>query len=193
MNKLSKQKRDQLILVAMGTFVIIFAVWYLLISAQKEKIAGAKKKAETRLDQVTKAENTVKRGDQIETELEEARQKLKAIEDTMASGDIYTWTVRMINGSLGVYGVEISDSSRPAEEKVSLFPSFPYKAAVFTVRGNAYYHDFGKFLADFENNLSYIRVQKLKMAPTTSANTNEPEKLSFEMEISALIRPTATQ
>lgn len=189
MNKLPKQKRDQLIMVAFGTIIIIVATWYLLISSQMGKIVAAKKKAETKLAQVTTSENMVKRGDQIETELEDARQKLKAIEDTMASGDTYTWAVRTVNKFLTAYRVEIPDFSRPAEEKVSLLPSFPYKAAVFTVRGSAFYHDLGKFLADFENNFPYIRIQKIKMAPTPSATTTEPEKLNFELEISALIRP----
>jgi hypothetical protein len=73
-----------------------------------------------------------------------------------------------------------------------MFPKFPYKAVQFSLRGTAYFHDFGKFLADFENRFPYLRVQNLELEPaaTTSANnTEDAEKLSFRLEIVTLVNP----
>ena len=75
-----------------------------------------------------------------------------------------------------------------------MFGKFPYKAAIFNVRGTAYYHDLGKFLADFENAFPYLRVQNLELEPAANSSattTGEAEKLAFKMEIVALINPNA--
>ena len=74
------------------------------------------------------------------------------------------------------------------------FPKFPYRAALFNVRGTAYYHDFGKFLADFENAFPYLRIQNIELDPNVSSAANtqsEPEKLAFKMEIVALVNPNS--
>ena len=36
---------------------------------------------------------------------------------------------------------------------VNLLPNFPYKQATLTVAGTAHFHDLGRFLADFENQI----------------------------------------
>jgi hypothetical protein len=91
--------------------------------------------------------------------------------------------------------VDIPQFSREVTTEIGVFPKFPYKAALFNVRGTAHFHDLGKFIADFENTYPYLRVQNLDLEPAaqtaaTSAPT-EPEKLSFKMEIVALINPNA--
>jgi hypothetical protein len=72
-----------------------------------------------------------------------------------------------------------------------MFPKFPYKAAAFNVRGSAYYHDLGQFLADFENSFPYARIQNLEIEPgaVSASGTAETEKLSFRLEIVTLINP----
>jgi hypothetical protein len=78
--------------------------------------------------------------------------------------------------------------------EVGALPRFPYKAALFNVRGTAYFHDLGKFLADFENSFPYIRVQNLELEPAASSSatsTGDAEKLAFRMEIVTLINPNA--
>ena len=81
-----------------------------------------------------------------------------------------------------------------------MLPQFPYEAAIFSVRGTAYYHQFGKFLADFENRFPYFRVQNLILgagsgsesaagSDATATRTGD-EKLNFSMVVIALIKPT---
>ena len=58
------------------------------------------------------------------------------------------------------------------------------------INGTAYYHDLGKFIADFENNFPHIRIVNLTIEP---ASAGEPgnEKLSFRMDIVALVKPNS--
>jgi hypothetical protein len=75
-----------------------------------------------------------------------------------------------------------------------MFAKFPYRAAVFNVRGTAHYHDFGKFVADFENAYPYMRIQNFELEPSAASNStaqNDQEKLTFKMEIVALVNPAA--
>ena len=49
-------------------------------------------------------------------------------------------------------------------------PSFPFKQVKFTITGTAYYHDLGKFIANFENTFPHIRVVNLQIQPDPSAS-----------------------
>jgi hypothetical protein len=68
---------------------------------------------------------------------------------------------------------------------------------MFTVRGFAHYHEFGKFLADFENKYPYFRVQNILLETAAAASTDpaaaqrRKEQLSFRMDIVALIKPSS--
>ena len=75
---------------------------------------------------------------------------------------------------------------------MTMIPEFPYKAATYRVGGTAYYHDLGKFLAEFENYFPYMRVLNLDLGPEegTAAGTGEErEKLVFSFEVAALVKP----
>ena len=94
----------------------------------------------------------------------------------------------------GGHKVEIPQFSKELQTEVGLFTKFPYRAAVFTLRGTAYFHDFGRFVADFENKFPHIRIQNIELEPANSANGNgaeESEQLAFKMEIVPLINPNA--
>jgi hypothetical protein len=131
---------------------------------------------------------------ETEEELDDNLQKLKAIEQHMASGDMYSWIIQTINRFRADRKVDIPQFSREVTTEIGVFPKFPYKAALFHVRGTAYFHELGRFIADFENTFPHIRIQNIDMEPATqSAATTtqnaDPEKLAFKMEIVALINP----
>ena len=198
MKNLTKEKRDRLILVALGTIMLIVALWYGLISAQKKSIVEIALLTEQQKTKVSNAERLVHSTGQIQKDLEITSQKLKSIEDTMASGDMYSWIIQTVNNFLTAKNyraerkVDIPQFSREVPAEVGVLTKFPYKAAIFNVRGTAYFHDFGKFLADFENSFPYIRVQNLELesaASTSATTTSDPEKLAFKMEIVTLVSP----
>jgi hypothetical protein len=191
MKNLPKEKRDRLILIVLGTVVSLGLLWYLLIRAQEQSIKAIAQKTVEQKDKVGRAQHLISSKAEIEKNLVVAAQKLKVVEAGMASGDMYSWVILTINKFKADRNVDIPQFSREIPTDVGLLPRFPYKAALFHLRGAAYFHDFGKFLADFENAFPYIRVQNVELEPAGSSatSTGEPEKLGFRIEIVTLVNP----
>jgi len=197
MNKLPKEKRDRIIAVAIATAIAIAGIWYGLIRPQQAKLQDSARTTIKAQEKVTNAKRRVEKEKPIQIELDAARQGLKAIEDEMASGDLYSWIIVTVNKFRAAHRVEIPQFSREQVREVNVIPGFPYKGATFTVKGTAYYHDLGKFIADFENTFPHVRLLNLEMEPVAlpgpgaQSNPEEQEKLSFKMDILALIKPAS--
>ena len=195
---LSKDKRDRLILLIIGTIAVVLGLWYGVIRTRRERLEDTNTRRDAVIDKLEKARARVKLAEKVEADLEAATKKLRAIEDTMAPGvNVYTWAQELLVKARVGHEVSIIDVTRPSKGEVGLLAQFPYEAANFSVRGAAYYHDFGKFLADFENQFPYFRVQNLLLGTSAesalgaeaSARVGE-EKLQFKIDIVTLIRPT---
>jgi Tfp pilus assembly protein PilO len=195
MSKMPKDKRDKIILVSMGTVVVVVAIVFALIKPQKDKLDVERKKQIAAEESVTRGNATVKAAQTVEAAFAEVNGKLKSCEANMAPPtDMLSWLTQLLNNFRLGHNVDIPQFSRETPTEVGTFAKFPYRAAVFTVRGSAHYHDFGKFLADFENTFPYIRVQNIELEPLTSdsnASAATREKLSFKMELLTLVRPIA--
>ncbi len=198
MTKLPKDKRDKIILIGMGTAVACAALWFLVINMQRTALVNVRKEAEKSREQLTRGEATVKTQSTVQRQFEEASLALKQRETGMAvPNDMYFWFIQTLNGFRAGHKVEIPQLGRETPGEVSCLPKFPYQAATFTVRGTAYYHDFGKFLADFENAFPYIRVQNIDLEPVAAEAgalgevRGAPETLGFKMELLTLVRPSA--
>jgi len=197
MNKLPKEKRDRIIAAAIATVIAIAGIWYGLIRPQQAKLQDSARTTIKAQEKVTNAKRRVEKEKPIQIELDAARQGLKAIEDEMASGDLYSWIIVTVNKFRAAHRVEIPQFSREQVREVNVIPGFPYKGATFTVKGTAYYHDLGKFIADFENTFPHVRLLNLEMEPVAlpgpgaQSNPEEQEKLSFKMDILALIKPAS--
>jgi hypothetical protein len=200
MKNLPKEKRDRLVLVIIGTLVILVAFWMGLLGPQRRGLNQALKKASEQASQVSNAERLTGMTSQLERNLLEANGRLLVLERTMASGDMYSWIIQTMNRFKDGYKVEIPHFSREAPTEVGMFAKFPYRAVVFNLRGYAYYHELGRFIADFENVFPHIRVQRLDLEPSFNPNTPEststgsgddPEKLGFRMEIVVLVNPNS--
>jgi hypothetical protein len=70
-----------------------------------------------------------------------------------------------------------------------MLPNFPYKQATLTIGGTAHFHDFGKFVADFENQFPYMRLMNVTLEPASGVLAADKERLSFRMEIATLVKP----
>ena len=192
---LPKEKRDRLLLIAIGTVAVTVGLYLGLVKAQKQTLDRISKLTTALNEKVGGAERLMKSRGEVEKSLETNLQKLKAIEQTMASGDMYSWIISTVNRFRADRKIDIPQFSREVTTEVGMFSKFPYKAALFNIRGTAHFHDLGKFIADFENTYPYLRVQNIDLDPAgQSAATGaggDPEKLSFKMEIVALINPNA--
>jgi Tfp pilus assembly protein PilO len=191
MNKSAKSKKEHIVLVALGTVVVIALLWFLLLNGQTKTLAGIQKKTAEVREKVNKAEAVLKRAGEIEEELEIKAAELAGIEETMSWGDKYSQTLNTLNRFIRNHVVTFntSDLSREVVGDVKLIPKFPYQAATFVVKVTAHYHDFGVFLADFENSFPYVRVQNIDIAPVQTPGARETEKLDCKFEIVMLVKP----
>lgn len=194
MSKIPKDKRDKIILIGMGTVMVCVALWLLVINTQRASLRRVREQASKSREQLARGEATVKTQALINQQFEEASRALKQRESGMAaSTDMYSWLIQTLNGFRAGHKVEIPQFGRELPTEVSCFAKFPYRAALFNVRGTAHYHDFGKFLADFENTFPYIRVQNIELEPFSDGASRDEarEILGFKMELLTLVRPIA--
>jgi Tfp pilus assembly protein PilO len=194
MKSLPKEKRDRLILVFLGTCAIMAGLYFGLISMQRRSLEAMTKRRQEQENKLNNGERLARSVPQIQANLEEAAARLKAIEATLPSGDMYSWIILTVNNFKENYKVEIPQFSREVPAEVGMFTKFPYRAAIFNLRGTAHFHDFGRFVADFENAFPYMRIQNIEMDPSSASNSSlqsDEEKLNFKMEIVTLVNPVA--
>jgi Tfp pilus assembly protein PilO len=191
MQKLPKEKRDLIIAIVMGTIMVVVALYLLLIANQNKTLEVATRQIEDKSGQNRKAMVLLQQEKQYRQELDVAQLKLEKIEATMASGGMISWIYKTMNDFMSRHrNVVLSEvQNNPKLGDVGMFPQFPYQAVTFNVEVTAFYHDFGKFLADFENYYPFFRVQNLETGPSRKAGPGEDEKLGFRMEIVTLVKP----
>ena len=196
MARLSKDKRDRLILVIIGTIAACAGLWFGVIKSRQGQLVESKVRLAAAVDKLEKARARVKQAGKVEADMESVTVKLKAVEDTMATAaDLYSWAYLLLERARAGHDVNIIDVTRPAKGDVGMLAQFPYDAAIFSVRGTAYYHQFGKFLADFENRFPHFRVQNLSLTGSEAAGSDASgghpgdERLQFKIDIVALIKP----
>ena len=72
---------------------------------------------------------------------------------------------------------------------VDLLPGYPYKQIKLSLIGTAYYHDLGKFIADFENAFPHMRLVNLEVEPSPGTTGPESaERLGFRMDVVILVK-----
>jgi hypothetical protein len=214
MNKLSKEKRDKLIMVCLGTGCLLALLNFFLIGAQQDSLSELDRIIADKKDKVQKANQMVTMAPRIQSNLHANQRVLDTKEDRMAAPvDQYRWITELVPPFMTAHNVNFEECTpKPRIELPGLLPKFTdYKSAVFGVKATARFHDFGKFLADFENEFPYMTIQNLKMRPEGAKNVRalsgpesllrpagrnaraeipEPsEKLLFDMKIVTLIKP----
>ena len=188
MKWLPKEKRNPFILVVVITVAILMLIGFGLLRSQSSILARVRASGKAAEVQLQGIEKTVKNADLTTNELATATAALARAEEDMATGDLYSWAYNTLRLFKQQYKVEIPEIGHPMESEVDLIPAFPYRQMRFIVSGKGYYHDIGKFVSDFENNFPHVRVTNLVIEPAG----NEGEKLSFRMEVIALIKPNVS-
>ena len=188
MKKLTKEKQMHLVIVAVATIAIIAGLWFGLITLQQAKIKQIAGKSQTVLAEIEKEQKMTAASGELQSQVEDASNRLSRIEGAMPSGDLFSWIVSSLKQfNVPTYKVEMPQISAPLTGGVRMFPEYPYNEATVSVSGTAYYYEFGKFLADLENHFPYLRVQNLLLEPGFGTTPEEREKLTFHMEIVTLI------
>lgn len=188
LNNLSSEKRKQLVVVALLTAMIIAGLGFGLIKYQFSVLANITAKRESIDHRLLEMDRMVQRAPITEMELAVSSRRLTEMEGRMAPRDVYSWVVTSLREfKQGYKKVEIPQVGQPVVADMNLLPDFPYRQATMRVSGSAHYHDFGKFLADFENEFPHIRVLNLEVTPASTAN--DKGLLSFQFDLVTLVNP----
>jgi len=185
MNKLSKEKRDKLILVCMGFGAVLLLIGLMFIRPEYAAIKSIQADTTAKQQKLANMQDTINKASTLTNALRETSATLAQSESDMATGDPNAWIYDTIRGFKTQYKMDISIASPTSIGDVDLIPKFPYKQLKVSVNGTAYYHDLGKFIASFENNYPHGRICNLLIHPS-----GDGEKLSFSMDIVALIKPS---
>src|SRR5919108_5277201 len=96
MNSLSKDKRNQLVVVALATGCLLAGLWFGLIRFQQQSLAHLAQTKLTAQQKLQQVKDTIENAELIESQLAEAGQRVAKIESSMASGDLYAWTINTL-------------------------------------------------------------------------------------------------
>lgn len=193
MNKLSKEKKSHLALVTLVVVAVAAGLWLGLLSPQKKNIQSINTKVKELEGKVHQVESAIKSADRIEAQLSDAAARLDDLEKEMASGDLYSWMINLMRQfKLPHKAVDIPQFSQIVEGEMTMLPRFPYRQVTLGMGGTACYHDLGNFIADFENRFPHMRIQNLDIEPASSVSADEKERLSFKMNVIALVKPHAS-
>lgn len=190
MKRLSTDKRNKLILVILGTVGLISVVYFLLIGPQKAENQKLKSKTTSEQDRFEKMKSTIKMANSTSTSAIDNVALLAKAEEDVASGDLFAWTYDTMRRFKAGYRLDIPNIGQPVQSDVDLIPNFPYKQIRFSLVGTGFYHDIGKFASDFENKFPHMRIINLTIDQAGGADS-AAEKLSFRMDIIALVKPSA--
>ena len=210
MNKLSKDKRDKLILVCIAAVAVAGVLYTFVLGSQKDKLGAIQSQITGAQSKLAKAEAALKSADVIEARLAENKKLIDVKQEKMApQGQYYYWFLKLVDQFRKDEKLDsgfIVDITMPEFVDAGMLPKFPYKAAVFGLRVNGQFHDVGRFIANLENAFPYFRVQNIQLSPapktantpvpvaigslTTPLEPPQPEtKLIAELKVVTLIKP----
>ena len=189
LRKLPQDKRNKLLGVVVGTLAVLAGLYLGLIKYQQQNLVHLAQKKVTVEVKHRQVLDAIKHAQQIEADLGIAKKALADAEADIASGDLYSWVINTLRDFKAKYKVNIPQFNPIAgTAEVNLLPNFPYKQATLSVAGTAHYHDFGRFLADLENQFPHIRVLNLSLELNQSPLAEEQETVSFKLEIVTLVK-----
>ncbi len=190
--QLGKEKRDNIIAIAIGAVAVVVGLYFGLIRYQLKSYADYAAKiaeAEGKVAEGKKEQSQAQRnGEQRDI----TRKEVQNLDATLASGDTYEWIRRRLSlFAPKKKDFDIVEIYKPVSAVCSMFLDFPYQAQVCTISGTGYYHDIGRFVADFENQFTYFRLQNITLEPAASQSGDEKEILTFKMDIELLVANSA--
>ncbi len=191
MNSWSPERRRKFALVVLGTVVVLVVLWQggiVTLESSLQLRLGAVEAVERQLKAAETA-HAVKPRQLVE--LDEDQRRIRALEDQMAHvDDLLGWVIEHSLPLQGPHDVIVSTwGGLPKVGEVDVPPPVPYKAATYSLTGNAHFQDFGGFLADLENSSPFLRVRGLTLQAAAPGFTgvSEPERLAFQIDFSVLV------
>ena len=192
--KLSKEKKNQLVLVGLITLVLVVGLGYGLIRFQLGYVQALERQKVEADKDYKRMIDTIEAAESIEAQMNAAIKELAAREDAMVKGDKLAWLNSTIKSALRQHPkLEVPDFSTILEDDCTLLAKFPYSQVSISIKGTGHYHDIGRFIAELENEQPHFRVLNLEMEPAPASpqgDKAQTEKLSFKLFIAALVKPS---
>lgn len=184
-------KRNQLILLALGTAAVCALIWWFVIGPLRQSHGTRRAFIVEAQEKHTAVTKNMRLAESIQKDHDETQVKLEQAEEGMAQGDIYRWAIRVLRAKAPAHHVELSTFEPPAEVDWSFHPALRYRMSGVSVAGSAYYHDLGNFLATVENTFPTMRLERLQLESTRGAGkpSDEAEKLNFRLTWVTLVKP----
>lgn len=203
MNKLSKEKQSRIALVGLCSVGISVGLYFLVVKNQLDTLAVSVSKTAEIRSKVDQANSFLKQSATLEKKLAGISDELNQREaDMVPDRDTYDAMLKTIRAfevsRTGVFPLVID---QPRTNELQMLPKFPYKAAIFHATGRGFYHEFGRFIADFENTFRLSQIVNLDVAPaglTSSGMGGAPltqtdaEILVFNFDIIVPIKPSGS-
>lgn len=192
---LSPEKKQHMVAVGMGALLGLCAVYFLLIAPAREALAKLHTLTAEAEKKYTDADRLQKRAQSVQEDLERVQARLDAIEAGMVDSDPVQWirSTEIKFRAQAPYKVEIPNFPFRGQGEMGMIPDFPYKVANYLFSGTAFYHDLGRYLADWENQFPYMLVSNLEITPEDAgplaASADDRERLNFTFEVSVLVKP----
>jgi hypothetical protein len=189
MNRLSKEKRNQVVLVGIVTLGVLAGLYMGLIRFQQSNLAELRSQQKTTNDKLSQIGDAIRNNTRIESDLAAATNALGEKEADMIEDDAYLWMHDVLSKFKQPYEHLVIQQYTPrGATDMNLMPKFPYRQFTLGIMGTGYYHDIGKFIADFENRFPTSRVVNLQLSPDPSS---QDERLVYHMDIITLMGPQA--
>ncbi len=176
--------RNRLLFVLSVGLGVALVLWFGLVSPLQVRLKTAVRKADMARMQLKLAETGVDKGPYYRQLAEEKRQEIAELESNMAKIALFNWQWGTLLPYEKVYGIIFRGWEVPRLGTLDVPPEVPYSMASFTVTGQGYFHDFGTFLAAFENSSPFIKLTSLRLQALTPGfgSMDDPEQLSFRMD-----------
>jgi Tfp pilus assembly protein PilO len=201
MNKLSKEKKDKLLLTCIACVGGIAVLYFLVITDQKAELTELSGKITALRSKRDTAERLTKRLSDVQANLEAQKKILAEKQAEMPrENEDHVWFLRIMEEMRPKYGLEVDDIKNPEAVEAGVLPKFPFRAVSLNVSMLGDYSNFGSFLADFENRYPYMRVQLMSVSAATGTGREsarsrsapsaprESGKLRFNYRVIALIK-----
>jgi hypothetical protein len=196
MSKMTKDKRDKMLLTAILALGTCACLYYLVITDMKDKITELEGKIGDVNKDIRTSERYFKNRESYQTEMEKTRALMeKRQEDMLKEGEDNYRVLNLFNKRIPDYDLWIAEFKQPQPETSTVLPKFPFKSVSLTVALLGTYQNLGRFLADFENDFPYMRVQLVQIAPYAGDSRAAPEpgaadsgRLRLEFKLFVLIR-----
>lgn len=195
MNKWSVETRSRVTVLALGTIGVLALIWFFLIGRLEMRLGNRQEKIRFVQQQVKTTREMIQRAEKYDEEIRRSSLLLSGFENQMARGDTYRWLLNWLGGFEARHNITVSSPPPPLETELNVPPRVPYKAIIYSFAGTAKYHDFGAFLADFENSSPFIRLNSLALESTSSGVESPASsgRLAFRIEFVTLLKPATAK